>query len=65
MKKFIKPMVVSLMLPLSASAGMMSDGPAIDTDEPLAKRFSFCLKNYCAKNFWFLRPMLYLKHSGI
>jgi hypothetical protein len=34
-------------------------------NEPLAKRFSFCLKNYFAKNFWFLRPIFYLKHSGI
>ena len=36
-----------------------------ETIEPLAKRLSFCLKNYFAKNFWFLRPIFYLKHSGI
>jgi iturin family lipopeptide synthetase B len=49
--------------PLNNVSNILFGGEKLD--EPLAKRFSFCLKNYCAKNFWFLRPMLYLKHSGI
>ena len=41
------------------------EGAGIMSIEPLAKRFSFCLKNNFAKNFWFLRPIFYLNHSGI